>query len=407
VTEREFFYRTLGLCEPWEIRDVKLDVEGKKVEVEVAVKAETKWAQDGELLPIVDYTERRWRHLDTMQLETVLVARVPRVRHPDGRTEMVAVPWAQKRSRWTVEFEALAIDVIRSCSSLGAAGEILRLGWRSLDTIMKRAVGRGLERREVGELKELGLDEKSFRKRHRYGTLVNDIGAGRVLEVVETKTEEAALEALGNIDKEVLEGVEAVAIDMSSAYENAIRAKCPNAVVVYDKFHVMKLLNEAIDKVRRQEDKALRERGDESLKGTRYHWLTGIENMGEKMFPAFKSLVRRAYKTSRAWEHRFLFSSFWEQPSAGKAAEFFKRWFSKAVRSKLAPVVDASRTLKRHLAGLLTYFAHPVTNAMSEGLNSRIEAIKNSARGFHSFETFRTRILFHLGGLDLKPRFSQ
>lgn len=404
MTEREFFRRTLGLCEPWFIEDVKLDLGAKSVEVVVGLKKGTKWAEDGELLPIVDYKERCWRHLDTMQLETVLVARVPRVRYPDGTTKTVSVPWAGERSRWTVEFEALAVDVIASCSSLSAARRILRLGWRSLDTIMVRAVKRGLLRREVGGIKNLGLDEKSFRKRHRYGTLVNDLDAGRVLEVTESKSEQAAIEGLESLGEEVLSGVEAVAIDMSSAYEKAIRTKCPGAVVVYDKFHVSQLLNKAVDSVRRVEHKELKAGGDESLKGTRYHWLSGIENMGEKVFPTFLDLVGRAYRTARAWEYKFLFGSFWDQVSAGRASAFFEKWFRRAVRSKLTPVVEAARTLKRHLPGLLTYFEHPITNAVSEGLNSRIEAIKNSARGFHGFESFRTRILFHLGGLELKPR---
>lgn len=406
MTEREFFQRTLGLCEPWEIVDVKLDVEAKEVEVEVAVKKGTKWAEDGELLPIVDYTPRCWRHLDTMQLKTTIVARVPRVRYPDGKTAVVPVPWAEKGSRWTLDFEALAVEVLKASASTAAAAALLRLGWGSTNAIMKRSVERGLGRRETGEIANLGLDDKSFRKRHRYGTLVNDLDRGRVLEVVESRTEEAALSALDSLGEEVLGGVKAVAIDMSRALENAVRARCPQAAVVYDRYHVSALLGAAVDKVRRGEDKALRAGGDDTLKGTRFLWLSGLENMATHHLATFLDLAQRALKTARAWEHRFLFTSFWEQPSAGKAAAFFKKWYGRAVRCRLKPVADAARTLKRHLPGLLAYFEHPITNAMSEGINSRVEAIKNSARGFHSFDTFRTRILFHLGGLDLKPRYS-
>jgi transposase len=259
----------------------------------------------------------------------------------------------------------------------------------------------------VGEVASLGMDEKSFRKRHRYGTLVNDLGSGRVLEVVESRSEAAATAAPGALGEDVVHGVGAVAIDMTSAYEVAVRKSCPEADIVYDKFHAMRLLGDAVDKVWRAESRELRALGDESLTGTRYLWLTGIANMSDEMLPAFEDLASRAYKTSRAWEHRFLFASFWDHATAEEAEGFFKRWFRRAVRSKLAPVVKAARTVKRHLSGLLTYFAHRVTNAMSEGINSRIQAIKNSARGFHSFDSFRVRILFHLGGLNLKPRYSQ
>lgn len=404
MTDREFFERTLELREPWKLKDVRLNLAEKRVELEVVVAEGTKWAENGALLPIVDYTERRWRHLDTMQLETTIVARVPRVRYPNGKTELVKVPWAEKLARWTIAFEALAVEVLRLSSSVSAAAKILRLSWGSADAIMQRAVARGMSRRNVGEIKSLGLDEKSFRKRHRYGTMINNLDEGKVLEVVETRSEDAATKGLESIGEDVLNGVESVAIDMSSAYENAIRAKCPNAAIVYDKFHVSKVLGDAVDKVRREEDTALRSRGNLVLKGSRYLWLSAVENLTDKQFPAFKDLVGRSLKTARAWHYRHLFSSFWENVDAEAGKAFFDRWFARAVRSKLKPMVKAARSLKRHLDGLLTYFAHPITNAMSEGLNSRIEAIKNSARGFHGFKSFRTRILFHLGGLDLAPR---
>lgn len=147
MTDREFFYRTLGLSAPWEVRDIKLDLESRRVDVRVAVKEGTVWGENGALLPIVGYEERQWRHLDTMQLETVLQARVPRVRYPDGSTRMVRVPWAESGSRWTVAFEALAIEVLRACGSVNEGAGWLRLDWRAAQRIMDRAVQRGLARR--------------------------------------------------------------------------------------------------------------------------------------------------------------------------------------------------------------------------------------------------------------------
>ena len=404
MTDKNFFYEALGLFDPWTITSIELDTKAETVVVNVGIKKKTKWAQDGKLLPIHDYTTRSWRHLDTMQLETTIVAKVPRVRYPDGTTGVVPVPWAGTRSRWSTAFERKAICVIQVCSSLSAACRLLDLGWKAADSIMKRAVERGLERREIGQIKTLGMDDKSFRKRHRYGTLVNDLENGIVLEVVETREAQAAKIAVSVLGSENLGKVEAVAIDMSSTYENVIREMCPNAAVVYDKWHVFKLLSDAVDKVRRDEHRELLVEGDKSLKGTRYHWLQRIENMAKKTYESFLELSAKAYRTAKAWEYRFLFEGFWEQPSKGTAATFFEKWFRRAVRSKLPPVVAAARTLKRHLTGLLAYFEYRITNAVSEGLNSRIEAIKNSARGFHSFETFRIRILFFLGGLELKPR---
>jgi transposase len=202
MTDRDFFYKKLGLSEPWQVKDVRLDLCSRRVEMEIGVKAGTAWGQDGLMLPIDGYQERTWRHLDTMQLEAVLRARVPRVRYPDGRTEMVSLPSETPRSRWTVAFEALAIRVMQACGSINEASKLLRIDWRAAQRIMERAVQRGLERVET-----LGIDEKSFRKGHRYGTLLADLDEGRVLEVVEERTTQAAGAALkGHFDSSRWQG---------------------------------------------------------------------------------------------------------------------------------------------------------------------------------------------------------
>ena len=404
MTERDFFRKTLGLEAPWEVADVNLDLEGKRVDVTVRVEPGTVWCEDGEQLPIAGYEEREWRHLDTMQLETVLRARVPRVRYADGTTAMVRVPWADERSRWTLSFEALAVEVLRASSSVNAAAKWLRIDWRAAQRIMERAVERGLERRELGEITRLGIDDKSYRKRHRYGTLVNDLDGARVLEVCEERTTEAACKALDTLGEEGLGKVRAVAMDMSAAYEAAVRAKCPRAAVVYDRYHVSAMLGGAVDRVRREEHAKLMAVGNDDLKGTRYDWLFDPGKMGEGRYARFEELLAKNTRTSRAWYHRIMFMEFWDHPGKASGSEFFKKWFAHAVRSKLKPVVDVARGLKRRLPGLPNYFDHHITNALSEGLNSRVQAIKASARGFHSFATFRTRILFFLGDLDLKPR---
>jgi transposase len=343
MNDKEFFYRVLGLSEPWQVEDVKLDLAGKKVEVRVAVKAGTKWAEDGNLLPIAGYEERRWRHLDTMQLETIITAKVPRVAWIEEdeeeaikkTTKMVKVPWAEPGSRWTLAFEAFAIQVLLACGSTNEAAEWLRLDWRAVDRIMTRAVERGLARRKLEQMPYLGIDEKSFRKGHRYGSLLNDLEKGRVLEVVEHRTTAAAVMALETLPQDVLGAVQAVAMDMSAAYASAVRKTCPQAEIVYDKFHVSALLGQAVDEVRREEHARLLARGDTTLKGTRYDWLFQPDNLSDDRLLSFKELVERDLTTSKAWHHKTLFSEFWNQPCINTAKRFFDQWFKRAVRSKI------------------------------------------------------------------------
>ncbi len=143
--------------------------------------------------------------------------------------------------------------------------------------------------------------------------------------------------------------------------------------------------------------------GDERLKGTKQSWLFNPENMSEDRWIEFDKLKGQELKTSRAWAIKEQFRWFWEYRYAGNAQKFFDRWYGWATRSRLPPIIKVAKMLKRHLDNTLTYFRHGITNAMSEGFNSRIQSIKSQARGFRAFENYRTRILFYCGKLELMP----
>ncbi len=202
--------------------------------------------------------------------------------------------------------------------------------------------------------------------------------------------------------EEQRKAVVAAAMDMGANFAAATKKACPQAAIVHDRFHVSMHLNEAVDKVRRQEHRRLLEKGDTSLTGTKFLWLQGAVPKGDREL-TFAELCERDLKTSRAWYYKENFIEFWTQGSAERGQLFFKQWYNAVARSKLEPLKKVARMLKSHLLGLLNYFAHPVTNAITEGFNSRIQAIKADARGFRSFANYRIRILFHCGKLDLRP----
>ena len=342
-----------------------------------------------------------------MQFETIIVARVPRVRRPDGRTEMVQVPWAQSRSRWTLMFEGIAVRVLQNSRSVTQACELLRLDWSSAHRIMERAVERGMERRNLEEVRCIGMDEKSFRRGHDYISTMVDLNgeAPRVLEVAAGRDIHAAKELLTSLPEPVRENIEAVAMDMSASYDAAARDVLPKADIVHDRFHVSKLLGDAVDKVRRGETKELLAVGDKRLVGTRYIWLYHPDELKVDQLKQVNELFEVQHlRTARAYYHRLRFMDFWSQPDIGEGQRFFARWFHEALQSCLAPVIKVAHTLQSHLLGLLTYFRHKITNAMTEGFNSTIQSLKASARGFRNFENYRIRILFFLGKLDLQPR---
>jgi len=406
MNEREFYRVILGLGEPWEVQEVKVDAGGLKVEVRVGYREGTLWAcpESRERLPVHDHVERSWRHLDTCQFETVLVCRVPRLRLGDGKVWTVPVPWAEKGSRFTRLFERLAVTVLQAARSLKQAAGWLRLDWDAVQRIMERAVERGLERRELEGLKHLGLDEKSFRRGQDYISVLTDLGSEpRVLEVAEGRRTEDALGLIRTLPEAQRAPVAAVAIDMSAAYAAAVREALPEAVVVHDRFHVSKLLGEAVDQVRRAEHKALSAEGDERLKGSRYLWLWHPAELSGAKLEAFEALAYQNLRTARAYYHRIQFIGFWECATLAEAQLHFTQWYHEARRSQLDPIQKVALTLKEHLHGLLSYFNHRITNAVTEAFNSTIQSLKAAARGFRNFDHYRTRILFFLGRLNLHP----
>jgi transposase len=300
-------------------------------------------------------------------------------------------------------FEAFSIQVIQACGNVKSAAGLLGLDWDSVHRIMQRAVERGLARRELESLQYVGIDEKSFRRGHCYISLLTDLTGSRVLEVVEGRTEEATDGLWKDLSHEQKEQIEAVAVDMWPAFANSVKTNARQAEIVHDRFHISKHLNEAVDHVRRKEHKTLKQTGDDRLKGSKQLWLFNPENLSEDRWIEFETLKDQELKTSRAWAIKEQFRWFWEYRYAGNARKFFNRWYGWASRSRLKPVIKVAKMLKRHLDNILTYFRHGITNAMSEGFNSRIQSIKSQARGFRAFQNYRTRILFYCGKLDLLP----
>lgn len=406
MNELNNHYRMLlGLDDAWLVKAVDLSMESKRVVISLEHRGGRLTCPDcGVSCTRADTApERIWRHLDTMQFETILQARTPRCACEKCGVKTIDVPWAGKHSRFTLMFEAFAIRVLQACSSVKQAAALLRLDWDTVQGIMKRAVDRGLDRRETDQIAHVGIDEKSFLRGQNYVSVMTDISGSRVLEVVQGRSEEATDLLWKTLPPEQRKEVKAVAMDMWPAFINSTEKNVPSASIVFDRFHVSKHLNEAVDQMRRQENKALMKQGDATLTGTKQLWLFNPENLSLKGYFRFSELKELSLKTGRAWAMKEQFRTFWECFSRVTAAGYFEQWYDWASKSKLGPMVAKAKMLKRHLPGLLNYFQHRLTNAMSEGFNSKIQQIKSNARGFRSFQSYRIRILFFCGKLELLP----
>jgi len=407
MQDRQLYQQILGIASPWFVSRVELGLEAGEVHVYLEHKKTARWCcpECGQACPLHDHQpERTWRHLDTCQYQTFLHAELPRTRCEKHGVRVVTIPWAEPHGRFTALFERLVIDWLQAASQQAVADRV-GLSWDEVHGIMERAVERGLARREAEAIPHIGVDEKSFRKRHRYVTVVSDIDRGRVLYVAEQRKRKSLDGFWPTLTEKQLASIEGVAMDMWEPYVNSTKAHLPeaDAKIVFDKFHVAKHLGEGVDKVRRQENKQLCNAGDNRLVGTKYDWLKGRDKFKQKRWRAFCRLRRSNLKTSRAWAMREQAMKLWDYSYRGAAENHFRWWYRWATHSRLKPMIAKAKMLKEHLPNILTYLTHPITNALSESLNSKIQWVKYTARGFRNLDNFKTAIYFHCGGLDLPP----
>ena len=397
----EHYQSLLGLSPRWRVAEVIVRHETEEVEVVV------EWTGGRPACPECgaagrrhDGRRRRWRHLDTMQYRTWLLAELPRVRCASHGVRQVAPPWAEEKSRFTARFEALVIAWLLEASAL-AVGRQFGLSWGQVANIQRRAVRRGLARRELRPPRRIGVDETSFQKRHEYVTVVNDL-EGRVLYVADGRDQTALDGFFEELGSEGCARIQQAAMDMAQPYIQSVR-KNTEADIVFDKFHVFQHLGQAVDRVRREENRELAWSGDTRLQNSKYRWQKKPGNLSRRQQLKFAVLRRSGLRVARAWAIKQMAGNLWGYQVRGWAERRWREWYSWAIRSRLEPIKKVARMIKRHWEGVINAATSTVTNARAEAINSRIQWLKKMACGYRNRARFREAIYFHLGGLVLTP----
>ena len=409
MQDKELYQVILGLESPWSVSDVELDTDSEEIRIHVSHPRGTKFScpECERQLPCYDHAEERsWRHLDSCQFKTILVARVPRVDCPEHGVKNVSVPWAEKSSRFTFLFERLAIDVLLATQTVTGAMGLLRTSWDETWYFVQRAVRRGQDRKEAKPLPRIGIDEKAFAKGHSYVTLLYDLDTSTVEAISDGRDTDSGIACFSQLSVEQIASVEAVAMDMSAAYVKAAKQTIPLAEnkIVHDRFHVMQLATKAVDKVRRGEHRRLLLDDDNRLAKTKYIWLTSQENLSEKQRTQLDEVFTLKLETGKAWAYKEMLRDLWNHDDEASATAYFQDWYKRVIHTKLKPMKKVARTIKERLANVVSYCTYGITNGVAEGLNSKIMSIKRRVGGFRNRENFKTAIFFYCGGLDLYPR---
>jgi transposase len=410
ISLTQHYQQILGDTSPWSVSEVRLDAEKLTIEIRLMLPPDSIWGcvKCNSRMHAKELRERRWRHSENCQFNIILVASVPMVECPEHGAQTVQVPWAEGSSRFTMFFEQFAIEVLQACSA-ARAGKLLDISWDEADGIKQRAVRRGLARRQVADLEYVCVDEKAVSHGHDYVTVVTGVVAGkpRVLYVGNGKGEEGLNGFWEWLGTEGCKRIKAVSMDMGQPYQNSTRRYCPNADLIFDPFHLMKMLNNAVNEVRCLEAVAGSGADRKALKKTRQMWLWGEENLPQRYAERFDTLKNSALKTARAWGIKELWRTFKNCIDEKDGLSFFKKWYHLAIQSKLEPIKKVARSFKEHLPGIVTFLEHGFCNALAEGVNSRIQLLVQKSCGYRNRERLKTDILFHFGGLNLNPVFAQ
>lgn len=373
MTSEELFAMGLGLTSPWIVTSSLIE-EG---ELHIKIDFEKGAKFDG--LPVHDSVERSWRHLNFWQFPTYLHARVPRVVGDDGKVKQVEVPWSRPGSGFTALFEALAITMCRHMAVSRVAKELsmddMAL-WRLLDSAVEAA----RQRADYSNVRRVGVDETASRRGHRYITKFVDVDRGRVLFACQGK----GADTLRQFKEDLVlhggkaENIRSFSCDMSPAFLSGIESHFPAAEVVLDKFHLVKMLSEAVDETRRSETGKSR-----LAKGTRFLWLKNPSRLKEEEKTLLGSLqLSPAFlQTAEAYRLRLAFQELFQQPKSG-AAHYLATWLDAAYDCGVKAIEDVAVTFFKMRDKILSWFDARISNGILEGLNSVLQSAKNRARGY-------------------------
>ena len=356
----------------------------------------------GRQAPIHERSTRRWRHLDLGAQRCHLEAEIRRVRCPDCGVKVEEVPFARPGARHSRDFENVVAFLAQQANKTVIA-KLLRIDWATVGRIVARVVADHLDKTRLAGLVLIGVDDVSWRRRHRYLTCVADHLDGAIVWVAEGRSAATLGEFFEELGTEKVT-IQAVSIDMSAGYEKAVREAIPHAEVCFDPFHVVKLAGEAVDKVRREEWNERgrsNSRGGRWVKGTRWALLKAPENRTAKQEVALAEVQSANKRLYRAFLLKEQLRELYHQVEPAAAAAYLEDWLAWAQRSKLKPFVKLARTIRAHREGVIAAVRLGLSNGRLEGLNSKVRLISHRSFGFHTAAPLIALIYLCCGGIEI------
>lgn len=400
MNSETLFSMALGLQPPWQVKDVTFSTDESghsELHLRIGFAPGSRFPDEtNALCPVHDTVERQWQHLSFFEHTCYLHCAVPRITTTDGKVRTVDVPWARPGSGFTLLFEALALALIEREMPVNRVAEILKVNPQRIWTIFNHWISKARAADDPSTITKLGVDETSTKKGHHYVTLGVDLDEARVIHVTEGKGK-ATLQSIQQHleDKGVDKGqVEQISMDLSPSFIAGAAESFPAAQITFDRFHVVKLLNEAMNQVRIAERKE-----HEALKGHKYTFLKNRENLSAQKEKELDEMIKLYPTLGEAYRLKVLFNDLWDMPDKPAADAFLRQWCHEVDLAKIPAFMKFANTVRAHWLGIVQFVESLITNGILEGINSKIQLAKRRARGYRNINNFINMIYFLCGKL--------
>lgn len=349
---------------------------------------------------------RRWRHLDFGGVQVFLRYALRRVRCPKCGVVAEHVPWCEiATTHFTTRFEEAVGFLVQRCDKTSVQ-EMFNIAWRTVGQIVERVVQRHRPGDPLEGLTAIGIDELSYRKGHKYVTTVTDQLTGQIVWAHEGKNAETLKSFFEQLGEERCSAIEVVTMDMSEAYITAVKEMAPQAQIVFDRFHVQKLVSTALDETRREEWQRLRaldKEEAEKVKGLRWPLLKNPWNLTPTQSQRLSTLQKDNDRLYRAYLLKESFADILNRRQPNVVKSKLEDWIAWASRSRLPGFSKVAKTIRKHLDDIVAYIRWGMTNGIVEGLNNKVRVITRRAYGFHSATALIGMIMLCCTNIWLRP----
>ena len=400
MDDKKLMEITLGVPSPWFVKSVELNTSEERIDIYFDFIKGSEFACPicNKPCKIHDTKDRSWRHLSLFHYESYIHARVPRTKCEEHDTKNVVIPWSRSDTGFTSLFEADVVALGKEMSVASVAGRV-KIHEESAWRILAYHVNEAIERVDLSQLDTIGVDGISVKKWHKCITLFYDIKNAKVIYIEMGKGKNTIKTFKDTISKKINpEQIEYIAMDMSPAFISGASEHFPTAKIVFDKFHVIQMMNNTIDDVRRKEYKT-----NKTLGKTRFIWLKNPENLSDKEKKKLHSMKDLDIKTAKAYQFKLALQRLWRVKDFASAGNYLNKWYFWAAHSKIEEIVKLAETVHTHSYGILEAIRTGLDNSVAEGLNNKVKTVVKRSYGFKTVKYRNTMIYLVAGKLELSP----